>query len=132
MNRDLRAGTILYEMLAARTPFGGDNNLAIMSQHLRGFPKRLDRQGLGIGPEKPPSSPAASDSRPDDRFDTVRALIESIDHPENVDLSVLETMNPSGEAAYFFRTDAFKGVAIGAGLLLAFAVLALLLQHLHK
>ncbi len=125
-------GTILYEMLAAGTPFGGDNNLAIMAQRLRSVPKRLDRQGLGIGPETAAIVARCLARRPDDRFATVRALIESIDHPENVDLSVLETMKPGGEAAYFFRTDAFKGVAFGAGLLLAFAGLALLLQHLHK
>ena len=125
-------GAILYEMLSARPPFDGDNNLAIMAQHLRGLPPRLDRLGLGLDPAVAAIVARCLARKPDDRYGDVHDLIGAIDHPETADLSVLDAKEPGGDASYFFRTDAFKGIAIGAGLLLAFIGLAVLLQALHR
>jgi serine/threonine-protein kinase len=41
-------GTILFELLAGRTPFQGDTNLAVMAQHLQGRLPRLDVLQPGV------------------------------------------------------------------------------------
>lgn len=41
-------GTMLFEMLTGATPFSGDNNLAVMAQHLKGGIPRLDKAQPGV------------------------------------------------------------------------------------
>ena len=40
-------GIMLFELLTGRVPFGGDNNMAVMAQHLKGA-IRLDKELKGI------------------------------------------------------------------------------------
>jgi serine/threonine-protein kinase len=125
-------GIILFEMLAGRPPYEGDNNLAVMGQHLRGGAPRLDREAEGIS-----SNVAAIVARclrrdPKERYPDVRALVEAIDHPETADLALLERPSGSAGASGFFRSAGFKGVSIALALLAAFAALAFLLQRLHR
>jgi serine/threonine protein kinase len=120
-------GTILYELLSGRTPFSGDNNLAVMAQHLQGHAPRLDQLQPGV-PLPLAAVVARSLARdPDERFPDMAAFIEAMDHPETVDVSVLvEPAAPQANA--WWRSAAMRAVALGILLLGALVVLAVLLQ----
>jgi serine/threonine-protein kinase len=124
-------GIILFEMLAGRPPYEGDNNLAIMAQHLKGDPPRLDREVSGLSPELAAIVARCLQRDPKDRYPDVRALLEALEHPETADLSLLERSGISPGASGFFRSAGFKGVSIALALLAIFAALAFLLQKLH-
>jgi serine/threonine-protein kinase len=120
-------GTILYEMLSGRTPFAGDNNLAVMSQHLNSVPPRLDRAVQGVSPQLAAIVARCLLREPDDRYADVGALLAALDRPETADLSLLE-LKPAKRGESFFRSPAFKGIAISLGFIAAFIGLAILLQ----
>ncbi|MGA2546400.1 MAG: serine/threonine-protein kinase [Rectinemataceae bacterium] len=124
-------GIVLFEMLAGRPPYEGDNNLAVMSQHLRGNPPRLDREAAGVSPNVAAIVARCLRRDPKDRYQDVGALVDAIDHPETADLSLLERPNGSPGSA-FFRSAGFKGVSIAVGLLALFVALAFLLQRIHR
>jgi serine/threonine protein kinase len=127
-------GTILFELLSGRTPFTGDNNLAVMAMHLNGTPPRLDRLQPSI-----PTPLAAVVARclqrePDRRYQDMRALIDALDHPETADLSLLEKAGDGspGIQVPFWRTTAFRAAAISLAILAAIIILAVLLQSLRN
>ena len=79
-------GVILYEMLAGRVPWEGDNPLAVMSQHLNApFPAIHD-----IVPDVP--APVEGIVRkclrkdPDSRYQDATALLHDLDHWHDLDL----------------------------------------------
>jgi serine/threonine protein kinase len=122
-------GTIFYELLSGKTPFHGDSNLAVMAQHLNAAPPRLDRVQPGV-----PAPLAAMAARclqrdPRQRYPDMRALIADLDHPEAVDLAVLE--RAPAQVTPLWRSTA--AVAVGASLLilLFLTALAFLLQSLR-
>ena len=125
-------GTILFEMLAGRTPFSGDSNLAVMAQHLNGIAPRLDR----LEPAVPPSLAAvvarSLQRDPNQRFPDMDAFIAALDHPESADLSILETAGDGShtQSPPFYRNVAFQAVAISLTILAVFIFLAFLLQSL--
>jgi serine/threonine-protein kinase len=122
--------TILYEMLAGKTPFTGDNNLAVMATHLNGTAPRLDRERPEV-----PSEIAAIVARglqhdPNDRYQDMPALIDALDHPETADLSWLEKA-PMPRAAAFWHSQTVQAVGASVLVLLAIVGLALALQALR-
>lgn len=124
-------GTILFEMLSGRLPFNGDNNLAIMAQHLQGTAPRLDRIQPGI-----PAFAAAIVSRclqrnPDDRYQTMDNLAEAITHPDSVDLAILDEVISTPSSMPWWQSMAVRAVAISALILLAIIAVALILQNFH-
>ena len=125
-------GTILFEMLSGRPPFYGDSTIAIMAQHLQKDAPRLDQ----IDPEIPPALAAivarclARDLT--QRFPDMVSFISGLDHPETIDLGILDKMNNAGKSSSLFKSQAFQGIAIALAILAGFTVLALLLQALHK
>jgi serine/threonine-protein kinase len=121
-------GTILFEMLAGRTPFSGDNSLAVMAQHLRGSAPRLDREAPGVSPRLAAIVARCLARKPDERFASVEALVSALDGGGEVDLAILEASDEGG-APSFFRSAAFKGIAASAAFIAAFIALAILLQH---
>ena len=125
-------GTILYELLAGRTPFTGDTNMAIMAQHLNGTAPRLDK----INPEVPPQIAAIVAKclarNPDDRYPNMEALIAAFDHPESEDVSILEKLNATVPAAPSLEgMQTLKGVLIAFGIMVVLVLLALGLQFLR-
>jgi eukaryotic-like serine/threonine-protein kinase len=121
-------GIIFYEMLAGHPPFGGDNPMAVMGQHVYRPIPRLDREQPAV------SEPLAAivirclQKKPDDRFPDVRAFLEALDHPEAVDLSILETAGGNTAADPYLRNQVLLALAISFGILLAITLLALFLQ----
>jgi eukaryotic-like serine/threonine-protein kinase len=120
-------GIILYEMLSGRTPYAGDNSLAVMAQALRSAPPRLDRASPGVSPQLAAIVARCLLRKPDDRYDDIGALVAALDKPEAADLSLLEREDENA-AASFLRSPAFKGIAISLGFFAVFIGLAILLQ----
>lgn len=121
-------GIIFYEMLAGHPPFGGDNAMAVMAQHVYHPIPRPDKEQPAI-----PESLAAIvvrclQKKPDDRFEDMRAFLHALDHPETVDLSILETAGGSPTGDPYLRNQVLLALAISLGILLAISLLALFLQ----
>jgi serine/threonine-protein kinase len=129
-------GTILYELLSGSLPFKGDSNMAIMMQHLKNDAPRIDK----IVPSVPLSLVAivatclARD--PQDRFADMEALIHALDHPDQVDVMILNKLDaqPAGEthSSSFMQMETVRGVLIGAGVLAVLIVLALAVQYFQN
>ena len=126
-------GTILYEMLAGKTPFTGDSNMAVMAQHLNGTAPRLDRVNPSIPPQLAAIVATCLARNPDDRYADMTALIQAFDHPENADLTVLEKLNTSsGSAISLTQMQVIQGILIAVGIMGGLVLLALGLQYLHR
>jgi serine/threonine-protein kinase len=123
-------GIILYEMLSGSTPFAGDNNLAVMAQHLRSAPPRLDRIRPGVSPQLAAIVARCLLRQPDERYADVGALLAALDRPETADLSLLDRKDEKAVAS-FFRSPAFKGIAISLGFFAAFIAIAIFLQFVR-
>jgi serine/threonine-protein kinase len=126
-------GTIMYELLAGKTPFTGDTHMAIMAQHLNGTAPRLDRVNSAISPQLAAIVAWSLARGPDDRYADMNALIEALDHPENADLTILEKSNTaSGSTMSLTQRQVIQGIAIAAGILIGLVLLSLGLQYLNR
>ncbi len=123
-------GTILYEMLAGKTPFNGDNYLAVMAMHLNGTAPRLDREQPSVSPQMAAIVARCLQRDPNDRYQGMRALIESLDHPESADLSLLDQI-PARRSDVFWRSQAVRAVGISVVIMFALVILAFVLQAIR-
>lgn len=124
-------GTILYELLAGKPPFGGDNNLAVMAQHLQGTLPRLDRERPGISPQLAAIATRCLQRNPDDRFLDMHALVDALDHPETVDLTILDKLAGPRAGTRFWRSQAFAAIVISLLVMAAIIVIAMVAQKLR-
>jgi serine/threonine-protein kinase len=78
-------GVMLYELLAGRVPFEGDNWMAVMAGHLQGDPKPIHK----LRPEVPPALEAvvmhAMRRHPENRYQSADALLADLEHLDQVD-----------------------------------------------
>ncbi|MGC1374938.1 MAG: serine/threonine-protein kinase [Anaerolineales bacterium] len=126
-------GTILYEMLAGKTPFTGDTSMAVMAQHLNGTAPRLDQLDPSISVQLAAIVATCLARKPDDRYADMAALMDALDHPENADVSILNKKNTSkGFFKSLAQIEAFKGIFTGLGIIGALIIVALFLQQLHR
>jgi eukaryotic-like serine/threonine-protein kinase len=125
-------GTILYEMLAGKTPFTGDTNMAVMAQHLQKTAPRLDRVNSAVSPELAAIVAYCLARDPNNRYPGMLALINALDHPETADLGILEKLDSPPNRPPLWQSQAFRGIAIALVILAGFVILALILQTLHK
>jgi serine/threonine-protein kinase len=126
-------GTILYEMLAGKTPFTGENSMAVMAQHLNGTAPRLDRVNSSISPQLAAVVATCLARKPGDRYVDMAAFMDVLDHPENADVSILDKKNTSkGFSSSLEQIQAIKGILVGGGIVAALVIIALLLQALHR
>lgn len=124
-------GTILYEMLAGKTPFTGDSSLAIMAQHLNNTALRLDKINPAVSPQLAAVVARCLARNPEDRYADMNALIDALDHPEKADISILERSNTQASSSVsLLQIQTLKGVLIALGILAALILLALALQQL--
>jgi len=114
-------GTILYEMLAGETPFQGDNNMAIMAQHLNGAIPRLDQVRAGIvSPQIAAVVTHALQRNPDDRYPDVPAMINDLDHLDGVATTILDAPTNAPRTTPFWRSQ--LAITIGVMLLIIAAI----------
>ncbi len=124
-------GTMLFECLAGRLPFLGDNPLAVMAAHLNTDPPRLDRVAPGVSLPLAAIVARCLQRKPADRFPTLEALAEALDHPETADLTWLEKTGQPNAARPWWRSQAVVAVGVSVLVLAVLAALALGLQALH-
>jgi serine/threonine-protein kinase len=127
-------GTILFELLSGRTPFTGDNHLAVMALHMNGTAPRLDRLQPGV-----PAPLAAVVARclqraPEKRYQDMNELITALDHPETADLALLEEVGDGtpGQPAPFWRSVFFRVALISLAILAIVIVVAVVLQSIRN
>lgn len=126
-------GTILYEMLAGRTPFSGDTNLAIMAQHLNGTAPRLDKVDPSISLQLAAIVAKCLARNPDERYPDMQALQDALDHPENVDVTILEqSVAPAIPVRSLADRQVLQGVLVAIGIMGLLVLLALGLQFLGR
>ncbi len=124
-------GTMLYELVTDRTPFSGDTPAVVMQQHLQGAIPRLDHDQPGVSAPLAAVVARCLQRNPADRYPTVRALINDLDHLDQVDTSVLEHGTGAQTARPFWATSpTVRMVALGFLALVAIVALALALQGL--
>ncbi|MFN8411354.1 MAG: serine/threonine-protein kinase [Anaerolineales bacterium] len=125
-------GIILYEMLAGVVPFTGDSNMAIMAQHLNGTAQRLDRVNPSIAPELAAIVAKCLSRDPNQRYADMSALMEDFEHPEKVDVTVLENKSTTSSDMSFMQRQVVQGILIAVGLIGGLVLLALGLQYLQR
>jgi serine/threonine protein kinase len=127
-------GTIMYELLTGKMPFTGDNNMVVMAQHLNGTAPRVDKVNPSVSPQLAAIVATCLARDPNDRYTNMTALIEALDHPETVDLAILEKVNTAstGSSKSLTQMQVVQGLLIAAGIIGALVVIALSLQYLHR
>jgi eukaryotic-like serine/threonine-protein kinase len=125
-------GTILYEMLAGRTPFTGDTQLAVMAQHLNGVAPRLDKLNPAISPHLAAVVAKALQKEPAARYADMPAFIQALQHPEQADLSILEQKAGKSRSLSLEQAQVLKALLVAVLVLGILAGAALLLQALHR
>ena len=132
-------GMILYECVAGRLPYEGDNALAVMNQHVTVSPPPLHQFCKEVSPELEEVILKAIRRSPEARWPSAQALVEALERPETVDVAALkaereneETESAKGSASHGeFGMPMWKvGLLIG-GILLALCVLTAAVQLLH-
>jgi serine/threonine-protein kinase len=124
-------GTILYEMLAGRPPFCGDNPLAVMAQHLNDNAPRLDTINPKVAPTLAAVIAKCLQRRPDARYADMMALMAALQNPASADLSLLEPKKKRFRLG-LQQSQMIGGIFIGMGLMAGLVLLAVLLQALLR
>jgi serine/threonine-protein kinase len=125
-------GTMLFELLAGHVPFEGENQMVVMSLHLQGTVPRLDREVPGVTPQLAAVVARAMQRDPERRCPDMPSFIRDLEHPEAVDLAVLERVEAAPRPLPFWRSPAFVSGLMALVVLLVIVVLAFGLQALHK
>ncbi|MBN8658173.1 MAG: serine/threonine protein kinase [Anaerolineae bacterium] len=127
-------GTIMYEMLAGRTPFTGDTPMAVMAQHLNNTAPRLDKVNPSISAQVAAIVATCLARNPEDRYPNMEALIAALENPEAVNISILDqSSTPTKPSSNLSLTaqQTIKGVAIAVGIIVVLILLSLGLQTLR-
>jgi eukaryotic-like serine/threonine-protein kinase len=125
-------GTMLFELLSGQIPFGGDNHLAIMAQHLQGTVPRLDKEFPGISPQLAAVVAHAMQRDPDERYPDMHALMYDLEHLEEVDISVLDKVTGPVKPPPFWKSPLFKSVGFALLMLVGIVIISLGLELLRK
>ena len=130
-------GVILFELLAGQPPYNGDSPLAVMAQHVQQAAPRLDQVQTGIDIHLAAVVAKALVRDPEERYASMRDLIQALQHPETADLSLLQTSSPPGDAPVgqpekWYQSMYVKSIAIAVFILVALVVMAVALQGLRN
>lgn len=122
-------GTMLYEMLAGKVPFTADNNFAVMQLHLNGVAPRLDHIRSDVSPQLAAIVAKSLQRQPDERYATMQAFIDALDHPETADLSLLDQEAVTTVADIpWYKSSAVKAIGIALIIMIGIVLLAIVLQ----
>ena len=80
-------GIILFEMLAGRVPWEGDNPLVVMSQHMNAPVPALHRLNAGVLPPLEAVVRKSLRKDPAQRYQDAGALLDDLKHWQDLDLS---------------------------------------------
>ncbi|MEO8392057.1 MAG: serine/threonine-protein kinase [Chloroflexota bacterium] len=121
-------GTMFYELLTGHTPFIGDSYQAVMAQHLQGAIPRLDQENPNVSQQLAAVVARTLQRKPEDRYPTMRALINDLDHLDTVDTTILETGTGATTARGFWVSPTFRTVIVSILILIVIVILALAAQ----
>jgi eukaryotic-like serine/threonine-protein kinase len=127
-------GTILFELLSGRTPFTGDSNMAVMVQHLKNTAPRIDRIVPSVSPQLAAIVATCLALDPKDRYASMEDLIHALEHPEQVDLTILDKLETPADApsTSLMQIETMRGVFIGVGILGVLIILAFFAQYFQR
>jgi serine/threonine-protein kinase len=89
-------GAIGYEMLCGHSPFGGDNPLAVMGQHLYGTIELLTASNPAVSPALDRVIQKALRRTPEERYQTMEELRQALLHYPEAPLEAEEPIQPPG------------------------------------
>ncbi|MBX3061513.1 MAG: serine/threonine protein kinase [Anaerolineae bacterium] len=117
-------GVMLYELIAGRTPYYGDNTMIVISQHQKAPIPRLDQEVRGASPQLAAVVTRALQKNPDDRYPDVNSFLSALDNLEQVDVTLLDKNAPASSTGLpdFLKTQQGK-IAIIVGLLVVAALI---------
>jgi len=124
-------GTMMFELLTGKTPYSGDNNLAVMAQHIQGAIPRLDREQKGVSPQIAAFVAKCLQRKPEDRYANMHELVNDLDNLESIDISILDKATGPRSKARFWHNPTFVAVGSAIVVLLIIILLALILQKLR-
>jgi serine/threonine-protein kinase len=125
-------GIIFFELLKGETPFHGDNNLAVMAQHLKGGIRRLDKEVEGISPQIAAIVAKCLQRNPNDRYQNLKEFIDDLDNPEKVDITILNKATGRARGISWWRSPIIVSAGTALLMLIIIIILGLILQHFHK
>jgi serine/threonine-protein kinase len=125
-------GIMLYELIKGEVPFHGDNNLAVMAQHLQGAIPRLDKEVEGISPQLAAVVAKCLQRDPATRYGDMSQFLYDLENPDKVDISVLDKLAGPNSGASFLHNPAIKAVGSALLLLIVIIILAIILQALKR
>jgi serine/threonine-protein kinase len=125
-------GIMFYEMLKGEVPFHGDNNLAIMAQHLKGSVPRLDKEIHGLSRQVAAIVSKCLQREPELRYSSLKEFINDLENPDQVDILILDKPTGLSKTASWWRSPVVVSVGTALIILITIIIIALLLQHFHK
>ena len=125
-------GIMFFELLKGEVPFQGDINLAVMAQHLQGAIPRLDKEVEGVTPQIAAIIAKCLQRDPENRYSDMQELLNDLDHPERIDITILDRATGPISAAPFWRKPVLMAVGSALLILLVIIIFAVILQQLHK
>jgi len=131
-------GMILYECLAGRLPYQGDNALVVMNQHVTVSPPPLSRFAHQILPALEETVMKAIRRSPDARWPSMAAFAAALQHPEQVDADTLrkereeqETSAGNGGVNNQFGLPTWQVALIVIAVIVGLITFGALVQVLH-
>ena len=129
-------GMMLFEMLAGRMPYQGDNSLAIMAQHVNADAPRVRVFRPEVSPELDAIVARAIRREPKQRFESMAELLGALRAPESIDLGEYHWENePTTWAGFDHQVGAMpsakRAVAFVAATFAVLALIGFLAQFAH-
>src|SRR5262249_37293746 len=124
-------GTMLYELLSGKTPFTGDNNLAVMAQHLQAPIPRLDNVQPDVSPQLAAVVAKSLQRNPADRYPDLNAFIDALDHLDQVDTSILDKVTGPATSVPYWRSQQAMVLAVTVLIIVAIIAVAFMAQSLR-
>jgi len=129
-------GALLFEMVAGRAPYRGDDALSVMWQHVGQEAPRL-RDLVDVSAELEAIVAKSLRRRPDDRYQSMSGFAADLAHPERVDLDKfcwpdetlvsLALLRPAGSMPTFWQATRLLLIVFAA-----LAVIGILAQFAHS
>ena len=133
-------GMILYECVAGRLPYQGDNALAVMNQHVTVSPPPIHTFSKEVNPALEEVILKAIRRKPEARWQSAQAFAQALDTLDTLDPAALQAEREQEEAdsgspqnqRQEFGIPLWKVGAIAAFIIFAMILLVVIVQIMHK
>jgi serine/threonine protein kinase len=126
-------GIMLHELLTGQIPLTGDTPAATMAQRVRGAVPRLDHDYPQMLPAVAAMVVRCLQRDPADRYPDMHALIYDMEHPDEVDLTILETgTGPQTARSSVWHSELFQGFLIAVIVIACIIIFALVGQGVAR